>query len=180
MSNSRSGRKREKHSFRRGEKGVKSGQAAAMQPCTVRIQVGPAMEFDYHGYCATAWVRSISQQPSPLEHAKQNAGENGQQPKRTPKTFRALRHRSTRVMTDSPHSHRVRTACYSTQYEGGAAKQGLSWGRSSSAHKNRQSSIRPRPMPTRRDPAPTPACLVPCAACQVLSAKLLQLATALR
>ena len=30
-------------------------------------------------------------------------------------------------------------------------------------------------MLTRRDQAPTPACLLPCAACQVLSAKLLQL-----
>ena len=180
MANSMPCSKSEKWRFRREKKGVESGQGAAMQPCTVRIQAGPVMEVDYHGYCATAWVRSLSQQPASLEWGEQTAGRNGPQPKRTPKTFRALRHRSTRVMTDSPHSHRAHTACYSTQYEGGAAKQGLSRGRSSSAPKNSQSSIRPRPMPTRRDPAPTPACLVPCAACQVLSAKLLQLATALR
>ena len=146
-----------------------------MQPCTVRTQVGPAMEVDCHEYCATAWVRSLSQQPAPLEWGEQTAGRNGPQPKRTPKTFRALRHQSTRVMTDSPHSHRSHTACKSKQYEGGAAKQGLGRGRSSSAPKNSQSRIRPDPMPTRRDPASTPACLLPCAACQVLSAKLLQL-----
>jgi len=165
MADSRSGKKSEKCSFRRGKKGVKSGQAAALHACTVRIQVGPPMEVDYHGYCATAWVRSLSQQPAPLEQGKQKAGRNGPQPKRTPKTFRALRHRSTRVTTDSPHSHRAHTACKSTQYEEGAAKQGLSRGRSSSAQKNSQSSICPHPMHTRRDPAPTPACLLPCAAC---------------
>ena len=169
MANSRSGSKSEKHCFRRGKKGVKSGQAAAMQPCTVRIQVGPAMEVDYHGYCATAWVRSPSQQPAPLECGKQNAGRIGPQLKRTPKTFRALRHRSTRVMTDSPHSHRAHTACYSTQFEEGAAEQGLRRGRSSSAQKNSQSRIRPHPTPTRRDPAPFP-CL-PLALRRVPSAK---------
>jgi len=151
-----------------------------MQPCPVRILVCPAMEVDCPWYCATAWVRRLSQHSGPLEYGKQNAGPKEPQAKMPPKTFFPLRLRSARVTTDSPHFQRAGTAFYSKHQERAEAKQGLSRGRSSSARKKSQSRIFPRPMPTRGDPAPTPACQVPSAECQVLSAKLLQLATALR